>query len=160
MLFQNSKKGEIPLIKEFFTILVVSLILISWILTLFVVKTYEIDEREINTQIIQKKILSGNCFSDDYATFEKNKINKEDKIKTQDLIDDCFKGLENKNLVRFQLDDSWWYILESEKNFIDKANLCSISGTLFCTQVSYPITYILEDGSKSVKELKLQIITT
>lgn len=142
-----NKKAQIPAIKVIAVLITVALFLISWVLILQL--NISIDERKINTQLVTKQILGGNCFSDKYATFNNDKISK-------NSFQDCLNLNNNKNLaVRFNLAG---HIYETKSNFDKQGKKCTISNTILCTELKYPVTYI-KDNKSEIKELTLQVIS-
>ena len=109
---------------------------------------FSIDERKINSQLAIKKIIEGNCFSNDYATIDEKRYNLKN-------LTNCY-GQNNDILVRLRLNGESLYTDESEFN--SKAKKCSTTSTLKCSEMRYPILYQTEN-KKEIKELTIQIIT-
>lgn len=141
-----NKNAAIPVIKVIAIIFTVSIFLISWILILNI--NISVDERKINSQLAIKKVIDGNCFSDNYATIQKEKF-------TESNFKDCY-GKNDDILLRLKLDST--EIFSNKDQFNSQASKCSTTSTLLCTEMKYPIIYKTENKS-NIKELTIQIIT-
>jgi hypothetical protein len=141
-----NKKAAIPVIKVIAIIFTVAIFLISWVLILNI--NISVDERKINTQLAIKKVIDGNCFSENYATLEKNKF-------TQEEFKECY-GKNDDILLRLRLDSS--EIFSNKEQFNKQASKCSQTSTLLCTEMKYPIIYKTQNKNE-IKELTIQIIT-
>lgn len=147
----KNKRGGLPLIKILIILVTVGIVFIGWILALQV--GISTNEKKINTQISINKLLDGNCFSDEYATIKKSEF-------TEEKLKKCFLNSENKQL-RVKLGESGTYLYSSSKNeFAEVANKCSISSSILCTEMHYPIIYEKEENTRTIEKLTLQIITT
>lgn len=156
-MFYYSKKAQsnqIPVLKVLVIIIILSISIIGAFLILYPINSYVIDEKKINTQIIINQALSANCFSDSYGTIDETKF-------TTDIINDCFKGINENTLVRISLNDKFsYYVNDKEDLFISKANLCSHTSTILCTEMHFPISILNSQNPQPQNTLKLQIITT
>lgn len=155
MYYKSNKaqSNQIPVLKVIFIILLVTGSFISAILILYPLSSYTIDERKINTQLVISRSLESNCFSDKYSKLNLN-------LFTQEKIDECFQGITENTLLRIGIDDKYYYVNDKKDEFNTKANLCSYSSTILCTQMNYPIILIDEQNKQTLNTIKLQIITT
>jgi hypothetical protein len=141
------KKAQVPIIKVIAIVFTVAIFLISWILILNI--NISIDESKINSQLAIKKIIDGNCFSDNYATINRNQFD-------QNTFKQCY-GKNDDILLRLQLENEEIYSNKDEFN--KQASKCSQTSTLLCTEMKYPIIYKNKNKHK-IKELTIQIITS
>ncbi len=142
-----TKKAQVPIIKVIVIIFTIAIFLISWILILNL--NIAIDERKINTQLAIKKIIDGNCFSDQYATIQEDKFN-------QETLQQCY-GKNNVTKIRLKINNEEIY-LTNKDDFNREGGKCSQTSTLFCTELKYPILYKTKNKIE-IKELKIQTIT-
>jgi hypothetical protein len=141
------KRAQVPIIKVIAIIFTVAIFLISWILILNI--NISIDERKINSQLAIKKVIDGNCFSDNYATINQNQFN-------QDTFKECY-GKNNDILLKLRLENE--NIYSNKDEFNRQASKCSQTSTLLCTEMKYPIIY-KSQNKYEIKELTIQIITS
>lgn len=144
-----NKKANFPLLKTLFILLTTTIIIIVYIIILHQMQTVSIDDKKTRTQIIETKILS-DCFSDEFGTFEKEKI-------TQNTLNNCIK--ENNNIfanIRFQKESLY---IGKEEDFKLKEQFCQNSkSNVLCTKLKYPIVYKETDGEYKQSVLTLLII--
>lgn len=151
----KNKRAEVPWIKLIVILLITSTILITFIIALSQLNHVEINDKKLRTQIIINNLLDSKCFSNKFATIEKNKF-------TQDNLNLCLSGLEEETLVRVILGSQEFYLNEDDKNtmknnFDFKKSLCGLNSNILCSKVKYPI--IIEDNNKYETEvLTIQII--
>ena len=148
----KNKKAK-GMIEELVVILSVSLILVFFLIFLFSATNLFVDERKKDTQIIIKKILHDNCFSQDFASIDQEKFN-------QETIDTCLNGHNENTLIRIRLDatSKTFYVNEKREEFLQKSKFCNDISSTLCTQMYYPITYIV-NNNEEISVLSIQIIT-
>jgi len=144
----KNKKAQLPILKILLTLITIAIFLISWILVLNLDTT--INQKKINTQLIAKKILGGNCFSNKYATINMNSF-------TNENLKQCLGN--HKNLeVKIKISNTDQIFLNTEETFNNNRNKCSQTSTVLCTELKYPIITKNEKTTK-INELSIQIIS-
>ena len=153
------KKGFIDPIKFIMILVITTFIFIFFMLILYQMSDLYIDEKKIKTQSVLSKVFNGRCFSEDFATIEKNKFNK-------NTFNDCFNNLDSSILFRISLQNNerqriskYLYAGSYEEMFREKKNYCNLKSNILCTKMTYPITYIDEEQKHSTKILVFESIT-
>jgi len=153
-MLKSNKGSAIPTIKTILIILITSTILIMVIINLNTMSKIDLNDKKIRTQIALDKIVSSKCFSKKFATISKDNYK-------QNVLDDCFKKLNNNNneiLLRIKLEGlKSIYLNGKENKFKQKAEFCGINSNLLCSEIKYPIIYF-ENNKKLIKKLSIQVI--
>ncbi|MDA3855405.1 MAG: hypothetical protein PF569_04040 [Candidatus Woesearchaeota archaeon] len=150
-----NKKGNISLgIKTIVMALIIVIIFVTYMIILLQASKVNIEEKKLKTQLITNKFFTSKCLGNEFATIEDNNYN-------QDLLQKCFKNIDNDILFRIQIENKKDFIYSTTKEeFIQKMGLCGITkSNQLCTKMAYPVTYI-EDEEYSTETLIFEIITT
>ncbi len=149
----NNKKGSLPVLELIFILLLSTIILVLWVLVLLNAQNFYIDERKIQTQLVINNILSNDCFGNGYAVFNLDEF-------TQNSLDTCLSGLNDSSaLVRIKLESKRFVAFKRDKDFQEKAVLCTRSSSILCTEMRYPVR-ILSQNNEEMDILTLQSIAT
>lgn len=145
----KTKKGQVPLLKTIFILLVSTIILIIYSSNLSNAK-YLSDDRKTRTQIVETKILN-ECFSNELGTIKISDFKEE-------TLNYCFKVDISNIFAKIIVDNKELYLGKKE-DFENKQQFCSSpKSNLMCTKLKYPV--IVEDQNKQPKQsiLTLYII--
>lgn len=155
----KNKKSEIPWIKLIVILLITGIILITFIITLSELNNFQIEDKKLRTKIVINNILDSKCFSEKFATIEKDKFIVEN-------LNLCLKGLDKNTLVRVILKNKdLYYDLNydlnqdrSKEEFEYKKNFCGLTkSNILCTKIKFPVIFIENNVYKN-EFLTLQII--
>ena len=133
-------------------IIVVSVtLLLAYALVVLETREVVLDERKIDTQLILFALHNKQCFSQDFGTFEQ-------RLLTQENIDNCFNQLDDNIVVRFSINSEVFYVQNKEQEFNRLRDFCSIRSTQMCSELIYPVVFVNENNEQTIEELRIQII--
>lgn len=156
IMFDKKAEGSLELI---LIILFVSGVFLFFAIVLVKNADAGIDENKILVQLIEDKLFSSKCFSQQYDTIEKEKF-------TEENLNSCF-GNEKKDVlfrVNIKNDDDkllseYLYINNAKNIFEEKKKNCNLNSNVFCNKLVYPVSYVDENGIRESVFLILETIT-